>query len=68
VSQSAGAEPAGSASGRLMYSFELFGQHVQIGVSDTKGLQLFHPRQHVIAASTRPAVTLASVVQLLCKA
>ena len=51
-----------------MTAFELLGQHVQIGVADTKRLQLFHRRQHVVAAGARPAVTLARIVQLLCEA
>jgi len=48
-------------------AFELFGQHAQIDIADSERSQFFHRRQDVVAASTRPAMTLSRIMQLLCE-
>lgn len=50
-----------------MTAFELFCQHVQIGIADAERPQLLHRRQDVVSAGTRPAMTLSHIVELLSK-
>jgi len=40
-------------------------QHLQLDVLDSESLQLFHRRQHIVAACARAAVSLAGIMQLV---
>jgi hypothetical protein len=48
-----------------MAASELFSQNMQIHIADAERSQLFHRRQYVVAAGSRPAMTLPRIVQLL---
>ena len=43
-------------------------QNLQLGVLDSESLQLFHRREHVVAARPRATVSLPGIMQLVGKA
>ena len=45
-----------------------FCQHLQPGVLDSERLQLFHRREHVVAAGPGATVALPGIMQLVGKA
>ena len=51
-----------------MNTFELFGQDLQILITNAQGLQLLRRREHIVAAGSGSAVTLTRKMELLLQA
>ena len=51
-----------------MNAFELFGQDLQIMITNTQSLQLPCRREHIVAAGSGAAVTLTRKMELLLQA
>lgn len=51
-----------------MNALEVLGQDLEILIANTQSLQLFHCRQHVVAACAGSAVTLTRKMKLLLQA
>src|SRR5262245_65872850 len=57
-----------SAERRFVRALQPLSQHLQLDVLDSESLQLFHRRQHVVAARTRATMSLPGKMQLVSKA